>query len=532
MVARLPIRLCDPEAKPLTKPSAVQSFALPGQGDAEKSQVANAAEPFSSSPTSVPWCDVPIVVHEEVVGRITTGTAAQPGNVLQAPVGASMDVSTRMLRYLGLMANVISRMCDREKQLRTRVEELAALYRITAEFTNRRDLQSLLNFVATSVVEVLGVKACSIRLLSEDRKELVIKAVANMSQEYLNKGPIVVAQSKIDNEVISTLKPVYIADERTDPRIMYPAEAKREGIVSALVAPLVYKGHPEGVIRVYSGKKHKFDWFEESLLMAIAGEAATAIVNSRLNDEAAHAATMRRALGMAAEVQRRMIPSQPPNLPGFQVAALYVPTYELGGDFYDFIDLPPDNMGFAICDVVGKGVRASLLMASIRASLRAHATGIYEMSEVVGRVNRDLCADVLSSDFATLFYGVLDYKSRRFTYTNAGHPSPLLIRAGQTCAMSSGGLPLGIEPAAKWGWDSFVVKSGDVILAYTDGLSEAMNFEDVAFGSKRVEQAALAAIGQGKNAEGILRHVLWEMRRFAGLQTRFDDLTLLAIKVL
>jgi sigma-B regulation protein RsbU (phosphoserine phosphatase) len=204
----------------------------------------------------------------------------------------------------------------------------------------------------------------------------------------------------------------------------------------------------------------------------------------------------------------------------------------LGGDFYDFIDLPPGNMGLAICDVSGKGVRASLLMASIRASLRAHASNIYDMSEVLERVNADLCRDRLVSDFATLFYGVLDRKSRRFTYSNAGHPPPLLYRDKTFTRLGLGGPVLGIDAEARWVHDFVDLRKGDTLLAYTDGLIEGMNFEDEPFGVGRVEKAILNAVTLGYNADGIVKHVLWEMRRFTGLQTRGDDLTMIAIKVL
>lgn len=518
LAARLPMRLCDADGKALTKPSPASSYST------------STASGAKMAPAAIPWCDVPVLVREEVIGRITLGN---PQTAMAADASAQAhDEFTRLLRYVGLMANVISRMCDREKQLRDRAEELGTLYRLTAEFTGRRDLQSLLNVVASTVVDVLGAKSCSIRLLSEDRKELVIKAVANMSPEYLNKGPILVSQSMIDEEVLRTLQPLYIADERTDSRVLYKAEAQREGIVSALVAPMVYRGHCEGVIRVYMGRKHKFDWFETSLLTAIAAEGAAAIVNARLNEEAMHSANMRRALEMAAQVQRRMIPEQPPQAPGFQIGAMYVPSYELGGDFFDFLPLGGPNIGLAICDVVGKGVRASLLMASIRASLRAHASNIYDMSEVLSRVNRDLCEDVLTSDFATLFYGVLDWRLRRLTYCNAGHPAPLLFRGGQFRALSVGGMVIGVEPAAKYRQEFVALQGGDLVLAFTDGVVEALNFADEAFGRERLEKAIRTAVDQGQSAEGLCRHVLWEVRRFAGLQSRFDDLTLLAIKVL
>lgn len=519
-VAELPIRFCAPDGTPLTAESSL-SGAKPRKP---------ARSSAKAGPSKARY-DVPILVAEEVVGRILVESDDPTLDGTSAAAGRAAS-STRHVRLLGMMAAMVGRLCDREKELRARVRQLATLYRLTAEFTSRRDLTDLLNLVARTVVEVLKAKSCSIRLLSEDRKELVIKAVANLSKEYLSKGPILVSASQIDSEVLAKLQPLYIADERTDLRVMYPAEARREGIVSGLVAPLAYRGRSEGVIRVYTGRPHTFDWFEVSLLEAVAAEAAAAIVNARLYQEALHAANMRRALTLAGEVQRRMIPSEPPSAAGFQVASLYAPSYELGGDFFDFLPLPNENLGLVVCDVVGKGVRASLLMASIRASLRAHAANIYEMSDVLARVNRDLCEDVLTSDFATLFYGVLDVRARRLTYCNAGHPAPILFRGGQVRYLSAGGIVIGVDCDARYAREAIDLKSGDLVLAYTDGLPEALNFRDEPFGIERIERAAQAAIEQGKPAEGMLRHLLWEMRRFAGLQTRFDDLTMLAVRVL
>jgi sigma-B regulation protein RsbU (phosphoserine phosphatase) len=475
-----------------------------------------------------PWrdkCDAP--AHEGSLRRVPISVNSQSvGYVCSA---AKTDGVERLLR---LMSQAIPRLCEREQQLRSRAENLALLYQLTAEFTGKRELQGVLDIVAKTVVKALGAKACSIRLLNDAHTELVIKAVHNLSPDYLNKGPILVSKSLIDQEVLDTLKPVYIADERTDPRVLYGAQARREGLVSALCAPMIFKGRPEGVIRVYTGKKHTFDWFETSLLTAIAAEAAAAIVNARLYVEALASADIKRQLRMAAEVQRQMIPQGPPSIPGFEVGAIYVPCFELGGDFYDFFTLGGTNIGVAVCDVAGKGVRASLLMASVRASLRAHAANIYNMSDVISRVNRDLCDDARMSDFATLFYGVLDYSSMRFTYVNAGHVPPLLVRNGKVRELTTGGGIIGIDPQTTWEHDSFTLQAGDVLMAFTDGLSEGMNFEDEAFGRARIQSAALAAIAQGKNAQGSVQHLLWEMRRFTGLQTKLDDLTLIGIRVL
>jgi len=514
-VAQVPLRICDAAGMPLTPTRSEIIQTLPPLPDEQiigrwlhDGQASQRADTY----------DAPILLDGQVAGRI----------VMERD---DLDHDGRGLWLLTLMAAMIGRLTDRESLLRERVEQLATLYRLTAEFTAANDLQTVLDTVARTVVDTIKAKGCMIRMLSEDHKELVITAVHHMSPAYLGKGPILVSQSQIDQEVLATGKTIYIADSQTDPRVLYQAEAREEGIVSALVVPMFYKGHPEGVIRVYMGELHQFDGFEIQLIQAIAAQGAAALVNARLYEETLHAAAIKRQLSLAADVQRHMIPDQPPNLTGFDFGAIYVPCFELGGDFYDFIDLPPDNLGVAICDVAGKGVRASLLMASIRASLRAHATNIYDMGRVLSRVNRDLCDDKLTSDFATLFYGVLDYRTRRFTYANAGHPPPLLLRDNAIRRLSTGGGVLGIEPDFRWRYDVTFLQRGDVLLAYTDGLHEAMNFHDEDFGIERAESALRTALNAGYNADGIVKHVLWEMRRFTGLQTCGDDLSMVAIRV-
>ena len=511
LVLGLGLRVRSPEGEDLTRPSPPGASA-----DAD----AGAAAPVSEA-------GVPIQLEGQLLGTIVVvgpGAEAAP-----APARGQMPDVARQLR---LMANLIARRWNRQKLLRTRIGELATMYRLTAEFTGQRDLQGVMDLVTRTVVELLGAKACTIRLLNEKQTELVIKAVANLSAEYLNKGPILVSESQIDQEVIREGKTVYVADQGSDPRVLYPAEAAREGIVSGLCAPLAYKGHTEGVIRVYMAETHEFDWYERSLLQAVAAQAAAAIVNARLYEQAVHGANLRRHVSMAAEVQRRMFLDEIPAVKGFDIHAVYDPCFELGGDFYDFHSLDTENLGVALCDVAGKGIRASLLMASIRASLRAHAANVYEMSEVLEKVNRDLCGATAVSDFATLFYGVLDTSRRRFTYANAGHVPPLLIRDGQCRHLITGGGIIGIEPDFTWEQETVALSSGDVLLAFTDGLTEAMDFRDEPFGHARAQRAALAAVEQGLDARRIARHVIWEMRRFVGLQTRLDDLTLVVIQVL
>jgi sigma-B regulation protein RsbU (phosphoserine phosphatase) len=517
MLRQLPEALSSVAGRPVRVVCADGSAYSPGADGAS-----------GAGPDSARGQVVPILVGPDQVGQLELVDAGQG----RLP-GGEAERDTRWAgEFLSLIAQVIGHLCQREQLLRSRAQDLAMLYQLTAEFTGQRDLESLLQLVARTVVEIMGAKGCMIRLLNEDRTELIAAAVAGLSEAYLKKGPIRLDRSRIDQEVMRTKRTVYVQDQRNDPRVLYPLEARGEGIVSSLCAPMIYSGRVEGILRVYTGQVHQFNWFETALLEAIAAQAAAAIVNARLYREAVEGEQMRRQLTLAGEVQREMIPNQPPEIPGYDIGAIYVPSYQLSGDFYDFITLAEGNFGLAVADIVGKGVRASLLMASIRASLRAHATNIYDMSTVMRKVNRDLCADSLISDFATMFYGVLDTQSQRLTYSNAGHTPPILVRNGHTLRLTTGGTVLGIESGIRYSTEAFDLKSGDVILAYTDGLPEATNFRDECFGNERVADALAEAVEMDLSGEGIVRHVLWMMRKFAGLQRRFDDLTLVAVRVL
>ncbi|MEX0653839.1 MAG: SpoIIE family protein phosphatase [Phycisphaeraceae bacterium] len=433
------------------------------------------------------------------------------------------------IQFLYLMANAIARLCYEQYQAQQRIEELAALYKISTLLSAHRDVQQVLEIAARSIAEVMQVKAASVRLIREqkDGAELVPRAVFNLSDAYLNKGPIKVAQSGLFKTAIEGEVP-YVGDMTTDERIIYPDDARREGLVSMLCAGMVHQGKPVGLIQLFTGEVRKFTHFEVNLLRAMAQLLATALENARLDQARQENQRMMRQLHLAADVQRRMLPGSMPHLPPFEIAARYVPSFELGGDFYDFIDLD-GHLGVAVGDVVGKGVAASLLMASVRASLRAYAQDVYDLDEVIARVNIALCRDTTDREFATLWYGVFDPRTRRVTYSNAGHEPPLLYRDGKIQYLSAGGMLAGVDPTQEYDKGLIDLQPGDVLLLYSDGLVDAFNFNEERFGRDRIEQALAEAAD--RSASEVLNHILWCMRRFTGMRRSLDDTTLVIIKV-
>lgn len=491
----------------------------------------------------------PIIVNEQRLGTIRMSANGSAMGVDEAKLAAlaerfglepkqvrqlvtqwmrSKNTRPAAIQFLFLLANALARLCYQEFQHRQRVQELTAVSTVAMMLADARDLQKVLQRTVQVVCEVMGTKASSIRLIDGEHDELVIKAVYNLSEAYQSKGPVRLSRAAIDEIALGTKGYEIVSDMATDPRVQYPHDSAREGIVSMLSVGMRYKGNPIGVLRVYTAERQTFSPLQIDLLKAVAAQAAAAIENARLLGDALAADALERQVQMAAEVQRRMVPATPPTVPGLDLASVYVPCYTLGGDFYDFIPLPDDNLGVCVADVSGKGIPASLTMASVRAFLRAQVDNVYFLYEVMRRINLMLCRDTTPGEFVTLFYGVLDARTLRFTYCNAGHSPGMLLRNGEVIELGSDNLVLGVSPEESYVQSVVQLEHGDTLMLYTDGLPDGRNFQQEPFGRQRI----LDAFKQGGDtASTVVNNILWALRRFVGLAPHTDDVTLLAVRV-
>jgi len=491
----------------------------------------------------------PIVVNNKRLGTIRMSANGRPADIDEEKL-ASMatrygldlrqirSLSNQLLRasttraaaiqFLFLLANAVARLCFQEYQLRQRINELTAVYNVTMMLADARDLPKVLERTVELVAEVMNTKAASIRLVDREQDELVIKAVHNLSQAYLDKGAIRLSKAEIDRVALGPTGYEYVQNMSTDPRVQFPQESAREGIVSMLSVGMRYKGRAVGVLRVYTAEETAFGQQQIDLMRAVAAQAAAAIENARLLAETLESEALEKQVRMAADVQQRMIPQKPPVIAGIDLATVYVPCFELGGDFYDFFELPGGNLGLVMADVSGKGVPASLIMASVRAFLRAQVDNVYYLYEIMRRINLMLCRDTKPGEFVTLFYGVLDTQTRRFTYCNAGHPPPLVLRDGEVTELGSDNLVLGVDPDENYKQSFIEMRTGDTLLMFTDGLADAMDFQQKRFGRQRVAEAFAKG---GATADAVAQGILWEMRRFVGLTKRVDDVTLVVVRL-
>jgi len=243
--------------------------------------------------------------------------------------------------------------------------------------------------------------------------------------------------------------------------------------------------------------------------------------------EAAEREVETEELKQARDIQRGLLPKDIPQLPQFAIAGAWEPARVVGGDYYDVIRLSKDKLAICIADVAGKGVSAALLMANVQAAVRAFASENFLPSRVVGQINSVLYTNTAPEKFVTLFYGVLDARTRTLQYTNAGHPRPVIVHhSGKTTRLENGGALLGVFPT--WDYEDSVVtlQPGDLLLLFTDGITEATTPNGEEFGEDRL--IAAAQVPNERSLEDLQSHVLGEVKDFCQSQMN-DDATLLMI---
>jgi sigma-B regulation protein RsbU (phosphoserine phosphatase) len=234
-----------------------------------------------------------------------------------------------------------------------------------------------------------------------------------------------------------------------------------------------------------------------------------------------------------------MLPTVLPGPPGVDIAARSEASTELAGDFYDAFMIE-GRVGLLVGDVVGKGVAAALMMSAVRASLRAYAHGSVEVDEVMTLTNEAMCRDTLDNEFATLWYGVLDPATGDLDYASAGHDPPFVVRVPtdrpvdetDVRPLGVGGLVLGVDPVQHYAAFRHRLEPGDVLIAYTDGLTDARTFDDEKFGWSRLLHSVIALLRDepDASAERVLEHVMWDVRRYVGLREQVDDETMLVMR--
>ncbi|MGB2869185.1 MAG: GAF domain-containing SpoIIE family protein phosphatase [Bacteroidota bacterium] len=412
------------------------------------------------------------------------------------------------------------------QRLKRAVEELSILNdlarAIGASLNSEDIMQTIIRKSLRAVSAEQGVITLVEKKSDEPMKTLVRAMVSSAEQSQFHFHQALMGWMHLN------VKPLLVEDPQRDER--FRGVRWDESIQCLLCVPLLVKSELKGVLTVYNKKNgQKFTTDDQRLLAIIAAQSAQVIENARLHEEEKAFMKMQEEVRLAAKIQIDLLPQKPPDIEGYQIIGKTLSAQEVGGDYYDFIHMEGQRMAICLGDVTGKGLPASLLMANLQATLRGQTLVATSPGECLNRSNKLLFQSTSPEKFATLFYGILDFKNHTLFYSNAGHDHPILVSTDRTTArLGTGGIMLGAFEDFSFEEASVRLKPGDLLVLYSDGISEAMNSKRDQYGDQPLLE--LVKRHQEYPVGQILEAIMEDVRKHVDNYPQSDDMTLVIVK--
>ena len=409
-------------------------------------------------------------------------------------------------------------------------------------------------YIVEGLVRALDVDGGALYLADSDAGELVPAFVSNLCPALVELPPTLRAKREpepaeltnfqrlkslprdhvVFGEVVEGKRRLVIQNLALHPGFQALASPAHEG-VQVLSEPLVYAARTLGFLVVANrGERELWNDNQKDVFHSLAEQSAFALGSAMLHREARDKQLLDNELRTARECQRILMPSMAPRLASFDIAAVNYPASVVSGDYYDYLEVDKDHLGIVIADVCGKGVPASLIMASCRSILRAKAAAQISPSEVLRSVNRQIFPDIREDIFITMIYLILEGETDVVRLARAGHDAALVCRAatGEVEKVEAVGTAVGIDSGGVFDRvikdHEFQLHEGDVLLLITDGVTEALNPEEEEFGAERLKEVLRNY--RDHSAAGLLARICEQLRLFTGRAKQSDDITLIAVK--
>ncbi|MBI3004741.1 MAG: PP2C family protein-serine/threonine phosphatase [Ignavibacteriales bacterium] len=410
----------------------------------------------------------------------------------------------------------------------TYIRRLEYLIEASKQLNTTFDLEKLLGIILNLALRNLDAERGTIYLIDEERRELWSKVLkgARLVEIRLPIG------TGISGYVAKTGKTVLISDASKDKRF-YSGIDKKSGFQTKTMLCMPMRNRSKkiiGVFQIINKKQGQFSEEDKLFLAAFSDHAALAIENARLHLASLEKERVERELSIAAEIQQRLLPEQLPAIKQYDVAAAAFPCRTIGGDFYDVVELDDHRFAIVMADVSGKGIPASLLVSTLHASFRAYIQAQTDLAALVTRLNKVVYDNTTPDKFITFFIMILDVHSHTVNYVNAGHNSPFLFRGnnGKIEELAASGLPLGMIGDSEYTASTLQLEAHDVVVLYTDGVTEAMDKSQNQYGEDRFRHCISSSLESA--AVALKDKILVDVREFVGLEPASDDLTLLVAK--
>jgi phosphoserine phosphatase RsbU/P len=432
------------------------------------------------------------------------------------------------LRLLTLTASRIAQSIENAR-LYTRIsrqaQTLEVLNEISTELISILDLDPLLERVGQLLRRLIDYQMFSIMLLDEKGETLITRYAWRFGHAHapMRRLPIT---SGLVGVAVREWRMVNVPDVRQEPRYVALNPETR----SELIVPLFHKGRVIGVLDMEHTRTGFFNETHARMLTTLAAQVAIAIENARLYQAVqTQERQLERDIAMAREVQLRLLPPAPPEMPNAEMAARFLPARSIGGDLYDFVDYGPGRTAIVLGDVSGKAAPAALFAALVSGIMRSAARRQPEPARMLAVLNNALQERKLESQYVTMLFALWDDESRSLRVANSGAVQPVFCRQGQSAAVCAEGFPLGMFPGVTYEAVNLTTEPGNVIVFISDGILDAENAQGEMYGLDRL--SGLLCSHRDHSAQEIANAILADVSRFLGEQDRFDDETIIVLKV-
>ncbi len=476
-------------------------------------------------------CDIQLIYDDEQVPR--TIDVASRGDVIEitdSATASSADFRTIEASRSSAMASAV----------RPEVK-LKAIIEITRNLSKELRIDDVAPKILDSLMEIFpGAERLFLLMQDPATKRLVRKAFKHRPQKRtsfsrnvpVDEVPTSISRSIVDF-VLGQKKAVLSQDAGEDKNLPASASISDLKIRSVMCVPLLTPDNKAiGIIQLDTSDRREFDDDDLDVLTAVASQAAISIQNASLLESLLERERLNRDLKIAEQVQKRFLPQVVPTVPGYEFFAFYQPTYQVGGDYYDFVSLPGDRTAVALGDVSGKGVAAALMMAKFSGDTRSCMLTENAPAPTATKLNSLLCAAGIEDKFITLGLCVLDATTRKLTLTSAGH-TPVIIRRADGRAEEVGqdvsGLPLGIMEDSVYDQTEIQLDPGDVVVIYSDGVTDARSASDEIYDSQSNHRLIKRVAQTTGGAEAVGKSILQEIREFSAGHSQADDITLVCL---
>jgi serine phosphatase RsbU (regulator of sigma subunit) len=468
----------------------------------------------------------PLRAGEQVLGILNVA----------APDWASFSPQAlSLLTHVGSQIGVALERAQLYDLLRSqRVQEQAALLQFSNRLLGRLDFDELMHWLADEARKMLRADASSLLLPGADPGRLEFRAASGWRVDpSLAQRQVPVDNSSGPGQVMQTKQPLLVEDlQASDPTHWRPPWVLSEGFRGHAVVPLLAEGRSIGALVIDQRKPARLPPDDLRFLQLMANQAALAIETARLHQEEVRMQALDKELEVGRTIQLSILPKAPPVVPGWEIAAAYEAARVVGGDFYDVFAFPesPEVLGLAMADVTGKGVPAALFMARGASILRTVALSGCSPADVLQQANSLIMHDGSPELLLSAAFGRLDTTSGRLIFANAGHSRPLWMEAasGRIRELNARGIVLGAFQEIELEECTIDMAPGDVVVLYTDGVTEAMDARHAQFGPSRLERTLAAH--RGASARELVNAIVASVRAFAGGVPASDDLALLVLR--